>query len=139
MSMPITCTPHKDWLFYILYCGDTNMLCDLIRQCVQNIALHFLQDSDMNRILDSYLPSHTDSLHILRSKFFVLLHEDEKTRLELVHRDTKLKGYFGPVPLQKANNFYLMLHTDIIPKWVSDESITLEQFIDSLRDAYLIS
>jgi hypothetical protein len=139
MSMPITCTPHKDWLFYILYCGDTNMLCDLIRQCVKNVAAHYHYDPDMLSILEHYQPRFSDSIHVLRSKFFVLLHEDEKTRIELVHRDTKLRGYFGPVPLQKANNFYVMLHTDLIPKWVSDESITLEQFIDSLRDAYLIS
>jgi hypothetical protein len=139
MSIPMTCTPHKDWLFYVLYCGDSLMISDIIRQCIKNIGMYYENDPEIVEILTQYLPKPADSLLYLRSKLFILLNEDETTRRELVEKQKIGVGYFGPIPLSKANRFYVTLHSQIIPQWVSNEDITLSDLIDNLRMAYLIS
>ena len=138
--MPMICTPHRDWLFYILYYGDVKILTELVRQCQSNILGQYRNDPALRQILAKYDPDASrDSLLVLRAKFFVLLHEDEYTRKELVQKPATLYGSFGPVPLPKANNFYKSLNRQVVPRWVSDEDVQLYDFIDDLRMAYLVA
>lgn len=138
--MPITCGPHKDWLFYILYCGDTAMMIDVIKQCMQNIIGMHHNHPDVVDIVSKYAPdAEKDSILQLRMKFLILLEEDEYTRRELVEKKTSVKGHFGAVPLEKANQFYTTLHEQLLPMWVSDESVCLSDFLDHVRMAYLIA
>ena len=142
MSIPITCQthPHKDWLFYILYCGDASMIVSLIHQCIQNLVKNDPDDAELPGLLAFYRPDLArDSLFLLRAKLLILLDLDEYTRRELVQRQTSRKGPFGPVPVAKANRFYQQLHTVILPQWVSDETKTLATFISDVRMAYLVS
>jgi hypothetical protein len=96
-------------------------------------------DTKINDAVEKFTPLETDSLILLQCKFFVLLHEDEITRQELVTRTTLCKGYFGAVPKDKASNFYESLHNKIFPVWISNEHISIEQFIDNIRMEYLVS
>lgn len=115
------------------------MIMDLIKQCIKNIKAYHKDDPDIVQIIEKYTPTHNESLLSLRAKFFILLHEDEYTRKELVQRKTKAIGFFGPVPVEKANRFYESLHNELLHQWVSNETISLHDFVDSLRMAYLIS
>ena len=138
--MPMICAPHRDWLFYILYYGDVKLLSQLIRQCQGNILRRHHHDSALGSLLERYSPDpQKDPLLVLRAKFFVLLHEDEETRKELAEKAATSFGCFGAVPKPKASNFYHSLHHDVIPKWVSDEDVQLHDFIESLREAYLVA
>ena len=93
----------------------------------------------MNALTPYHYDAKRDSLLSLRGKLFVLLDQDEITRHELVKRNTKLIGHFGPVSIEKANGFYTALHKQVLPKWVSDETMSLEELVDELRNAYLIA
>lgn len=115
------------------------MMGNMIRQCMRNIVQYYEQDKEMKEIIAGFEPRPTDSLLSLRAKLLILLNEDEITRVELVNKTSDLKGYFGPIPLAKANRFYVALHEHLIAKWVSDECVTLDEFIDDVRMAYLIS
>lgn len=135
----MTCVPHKDWLFYILYCGDKHMITSLIQQCARNILATHDNAREIKEALDRFMPRERDGLLHLRVKFFVLLHEDELTRREFTNRTTSLVGHFGPIAVEKANNFYQEMHITIFPHWVSNEEESLDDLVNSLRMAYLIA
>jgi len=137
----MTCaiTPQRDWLLYILYCSDVQMISDLIRTSINNIKLRFKQNTTIHYLLEQYEPRQSDTLLVLQAKFIVLLHEDEGIRKELTERKVHNVGKYGPIYLEKANRFYNELHTSILPKWACDESMTLDQFIDYVRSIYLVS
>lgn len=116
------------------------MMIEIIHQCIRNIQQATEEYPVIKEILTQvYLPSVQDSVLQLRVKLLVLLDQDEVTRKELVTKKNKKRGYFGPVPLLKANAFYQALHGQLIPSWVSNEAVTLDDFIDKARMVYLIA
>lgn len=128
---------HFFW-FYLLYVFSSYVC--RVQQCIQNIRLLHHNHAGVSGVLSAYeYNADRDSLLTLRAKLFVLLDQDEVTRNELVKRNTKYIGHFGPVPLEKANRFYLALHKEVLPRWVSDETMTLDMLLDELRSAYLVA
>lgn len=39
----------------------------------------------------------------------------------------------------KAGRFYAALHDRLLPDWVKDEAVTLDEVVDRARMAYLVS
>lgn len=39
----------------------------------------------------------------------------------------------------KASRFYATLHDELLPSWVKDETVTLDEIIERVRMAYLVS
>lgn len=133
MSTPITC--RNDVLFCVLYGANTESVVGMIEESVLNIAEEY-PSGGVKEALQLLRPAEGDSLNNLRVKFFLLLNEDERMRGRLCrvqhHQMTSLCE-------RKAERFYDSLCDDLIPVWIKDETVTLEDFVDRLRAAYLVS
>lgn len=140
--MPVTCFPHRDWLFYVLYCGDISAIRQMIRRCISNILDMYSNDREqharMALLLENF-DNADDSLVVMRLKYFLLLNMDEKGRVELTKCSSNIHGNYHSVPVAKANLFYNELHNKLIPQWVSNENMSAHDLVDSIKMAYLIS
>ena len=136
MSTPCT-YPHNDWLMYILYNSDAQFLRQIIQAAMVNIENQYHTEG-VTEALRSYAVKGNDSLHTLRGKVLVLLEQDEVTRRRLCEFKSKLVRDWQPLCPAKATRFYAQLHSELIPNWVKDEEVTLSEFIDSARAAYLV-
>ena len=159
--MPITC-PHNDCLLQLLYGSDVNLLQSVIFKAAQSIELthrcvHLLfvcllagclQTNDcvdgrcthVSAALMPLLPKSGDSMHKLRGKMLILLDQDETTRKALCATGpSDLFPSRRPVCSKKATGFFQGMHSEVLPRWVKDEAVTLEDFVDEARMLYLIA
>ena len=51
----------------------------------------------------------------------------------------KLYGYIATLCPYKACAFYMQLRETVVPAWIKDERISLLDFEERLKDAYLVS
>lgn len=97
-------------------------------------------------------PAASDSVNVLRIKFFMLLCENEDMKKRISGKRTN--GLIAPLCLEKARLFYDELCDELIPEFLQvqislkkcfrnylwqDESISLAEFVDKLRTSYLHS
>ena len=136
--MPCTC-PHRDWLMYVLYGGDSEFIGQIIRGAMQGIGNAHGGAPGVTEALRVYAPQADDCLHTLRIKLLVLLDLDEPTRLRLSEYTSPMVRDWHPVCRVKATRFYLELHDSLLPGWVKDETITASDFVERVRMAYLVS
>lgn len=138
MSIPITCFPgRQDLLFHVLYGGNAAGVRALVEQAAIDVAREYPTDG-VRAALHSLRPREGDSLNRLRARFFVLLAEDEAMRRRLSEPQG---GPGGPGPLceHKARLFYDELCDELLPAFVQNQAMRLDQFVDALREAYLHS
>ena len=136
--MPCTC-PHRDWLMYILYGGDSEFIGQIIRGAMQGIERAHGGAPGVVESLRVYSPHKHDCLHTLRIKLLVLLDLDEGTRRKLSEYSSPLARDWHPVCRVKGTRFYAELHDGLLPGWVKDETINASDFVDRVRMAYLVS
>jgi hypothetical protein len=74
----------------------------------------------------------------LRGKVLVLLEQDEVTRRRLCEFKSDVVRDWQPTCPAKATRFYALLHDELIPNWVKDEGVSLSEFVDAARAAYLV-
>jgi hypothetical protein len=150
MSTPMTCgggggSQRQDVLFHVLYGAKREYISSLIEESVINIAREYGSSGKGNGMMEALQlmrPNERDSQHGLQIKFFLLLNEDEAMRRNL--SNVKLKGEGSlrsvcSVCPHKAEIFYDNLCEQLIPQWIKDCRVTHEDFVDSLRAAYLCS
>ena len=138
MSIPITCFPgRQDILFHVLYGANEGSIRSLIEQAAIDIAREYPTDG-VRAALHRMRPQDSDSLNKLRARFFALLGEAEAMRRRL---SAPASGPGMPSPLceHKARLFYDELCDDLLPAFVQNQTLRLDQFVDSLREAYLRS
>ena len=88
--------------------------------------------------LQQMRPSDGDSLNKLRAKFFLLLCENEAMRKRMCEpRDSSM--FIAPLCHEKARLFYDELCDELVPRFLQNETVTLDVFVDWLREAYLHS
>lgn len=133
----MTCYTQKDPLFHILFVADPDFIKRLIEESVIYISREY-PNKAVHEALVSLRPSETDSLNKLRAKFFILLNQDMHMHKRLVE-PTEKSSVLCPVDRFKANVFFEDLNMHLIPAYAQDHKITLEQFIDSIRESYLCS
>ena len=155
--MSIPCTyPHNDWLMYVLYTGDNAFMAQIIRDAARGIERAH-RSEPVSDALRAYEPGPTDCSHTLRMKLLVLLDQvrppnparpsrpltrlpqDEATRRRLCEFQSDLARDWRPVCKVKATRFYETLHEELLPAWVKDETVTLDEAVERARMAYLIS
>ena len=86
------------------------------------------------------LPKSGDSINKLRGKVLILLDQDEATRVALCASGaSELFPTRRPVCPKKATGFFQGMHNEVLPRWVKDETVTLENFVDEARMLYLIA
>lgn len=138
MSTPITCLPKRqDVLFHVLYCSDFEYIKQLIEESVIYIA-HEYPSAGVHAALQTMRPSERDTLDKLRARFFILLNQDMHMRKRL-GKDPGKSCILSNVCDFKANRFYDELNNRVIPAFAQDETMSLEAFIESLRDTYICS
>lgn len=140
--MPITCVPgpHHDWLQYVLYSSDVNMIQQIIMSAYKNIEKRFARYPQVATALRPFAPNPmTDSLNTLQIKMLLLMDLDEGVRVHLCNYKTDLVRDRRPLCPRKATRFYTELHYTLIPAWLQDADVTHDKFIDDVRGAYLVS
>lgn len=114
---------------------------DFIKRLIEESVIYISREypnKAVHEALVSLRPSETDSLNKLRAKFFILLNQDMHMHKRLVE-PTEKSSVLCPVDRFKANVFFEDLNMHLIPAYAQDHKITLEQFIDSIRESYLCS
>lgn len=132
----------RDLLSHVLYGANTGFIARLIEESVINVSREYSAWDGVAEALQLLRPQEGDSLHKLQIKFFVLLNEDETMRRNL--SNVKEEGQTGMLMVcslcpHKAERFYDALCDELVPKWIRDCRVTHEAFVDSLRQAYLVS
>lgn len=142
MSMPMTCAGKRDMLSHVLYGANAGFIGRLIEESVINLGREYSAWGGVAEALQLLRPREGDSLHALQIKFFVLLNEDETMRRNL--SNVREEGQTGMLMVCslcpfKAERFYDALSDELIPGWIKDCRVGHEAFVDSLRQAYLVS
>ena len=136
MSIPITCSGRKDYLFHILYGGNAQMIRSFIEQSVIDVAREYPTDG-VRDALHLLRPRDGDSLNRLRALFFLLLAEDEAMRRRVCAAPSG--QMVAPFCEHRARLFYDELCDELIPAFVQRQEMRLDEFVDALRGAYLHS
>ena len=132
--MPSTCT--KDPVMYVLYHSNRDFIECLIRQCIANITAQHSSD-DLRAELHVLTPAPDEPMASLRLRFFLLLNIDEGMRADLVNKD--LGSFIPRLDAGKACRFYDDLADRLVPEWMKNESVTIQDAVDSITEAYLVS
>jgi hypothetical protein len=115
-----------DIIFSVLYTGNIDLILDII--------LHMIsaQNCEWDTTHVRTLP-----LNTLRVAFFLLMHRDSQFKEQTLAGWPEI-NISGLAPT-KASHFFQWLYHDIIEKFLIDERITHEMFLDQVTDLYLVS
>ena len=133
----MTCYTQKDPLFHILFVSDNDFIIRLIEESIISISREYSSNAVREALVD-LRPKESDSLNKLRAKFFILLNQDTHMHKRLIN-PTEKSCVLCPVDRYKANVFFEDLNMNVIPAYAQDHTVTLEQFVDNIRDSYLCS
>lgn len=114
-----------------------NFMMRLIEESIINISREYACEGVHDALADMR-PSNKETIDKLRAKFFIMLNQDQQMRKKL-SEDSGKSSIVKHVCKFKASVFYKALKTRVIPDFAQDESMSLETFIDNLRDCYLCS
>ena len=139
--MPRICqTPpgqYQDILMHIIYSGGAEpLLRSLIAESLRNIADDF-PTPGVRAALATLAPTADTPLAALRVRFFLLLNQDHRMRVRLCHG--KISPHLPPVCAYKACILYEQLKESVVPAWIKNETITLLDLAENLKDAYLVA
>ena len=138
--MPRICQPQSsenDIVMHLLFNGGSiALLRALISESVRNISETFPTEGVRSALRD-ISPGPDASLACLRARFFLLLNMDHLMRSRLCQE--RVAGHLAPVCPHKACNLYDQLHETVVPLWIKDERIELQDFVERLKDAYLVA
>ena len=141
--MPMICQDThtrqcQDVLMHLLYSGNcAALLRSLIAQSVRNIAAEHPGSAGVRQALLPFVPSASMSHATLRAVFFVLLNRDSRMRDTLCAK--RVAPYLPELCPHKACRFYDSLDETVVPGWVKDEGMHILEFVESLKEAYLVS
>lgn len=121
---------------YLLFHGGSDaLLRRLIQTSVNNILGEFPY-ANIQASLRPYLSCPHASPNLLRAIFMVLLERDGKMRASLC-QDQAVQGLPRLCP-QKACRLYDMLTVNI-DDWIKNEKIGLPDFVELIKDSYLVA
>ena len=143
MSMPRICQEThtrqcQDVLMHLLYSGHCEQLLhSLIMQSIHNIAADHPASEGVRQALIPFIPPPNCPPAMLRSIFFILLNQDSKMRDSLC--TSRTLPYLPPLCPHKACRLYDHLKETVVVEWVKNENMHLLEFVESLKEAYLVS
>lgn len=124
---------------HILYSGNCEfILHSLIVESVNNIAAEHPASDGVRRALAPFIPTKERPMPpaMLRAVFFILLNQDSKMRESLCTK--RILPYLPTLCPHKACRFYDCLKDSVVTEWVKNERIHLLDFVESLKEAYLV-
>ena len=125
---------------HILYSGNCEVLLrSLIVESINNIAAEHPASDGVRQALVPYIPTQERPMSpaMLRAVFFILLNQDSKMRDMICTKRTL--PYLPELCPHKACRLYDCLKDSVVAEWVKNENIHLLEFVDSLKEAYLVS
>ena len=126
----------QDTLMYLLFHGGSDtLLRTLIERSVNNILGEFPYDN-VRDALRPFLSCPSASIALLRAIFVVLLHRDGAMRSDLC--ETQHIPQIPRLCPQKACRLYNMI-AENIDEWVKDERIGTMDFVEVIKDSYLVA
>jgi hypothetical protein len=145
MSIPSICQEAhtrqcQDVLMHILYSGNSEgLLKSLIVESINNIVAEHPASDGVRQALVPFIPTSERPMPpaLLRAVFFILLNQDSKMRDSLCTKRTL--PYLPTLCPHKACRFYDSLKDSVVTEWVRNESIHLLDFVESLKETYLVS
>jgi hypothetical protein len=140
MSMPIICNEaHRQcqdtFMYLLFYGGSDTLLRSLIQTSVNNILSEFPGDN-IRDALGPFLSCPQASPHLLRAIFIVLLEKDEKMRVSLCE-ESHVPG-LNKLCVHKACRLYDTLTLNI-DDWIKNEEMEILDFVETIKDSYLVS
>ena len=121
---------------YVLYHGNRDFVEQLISQCTANLRSQHSTD-EMQAQLQAMQPAPDEPMASLRLRFFLLLNVDASMRSDLVKKD--LAAFIPRLDAGKACRFYDDLADRLVPEWMKNESVTIQDAVESITEAYLVS
>ena len=125
---------------HILYSGNCEVLLrSLIKESINNIAAEHPASDGVRQALIPYIPTQERPMPpaMLRAVFFILLNQDSKMRDSICTKRTL--PYLPELCPHKACRLYDCLKDSVVAEWVKNENIHLLEFVESLKEAYLVS
>ena len=120
---------------HVIYSGGAEpLLRFLISESLKNIAEDF-PTPGVRAALASLSPTADTPLAGLRVRFFLLLNQDQRMRVRLCQG--KISSHLAPVCAYKACSLYAQLSESVVPAWIKNETISLLDLAENLKDAYL--
>lgn len=122
---------------HVIYSGGAEpLLRSLIAESMRNIADDF-PTAGVRAALASLAPTAETPIAALRVLFFLLLNQDHRMRSRLCYG--KIAPYLNPVCAYKACNLYEQIRETVVPAWIKNETVTLLDLAENLKDAYLVA
>ena len=125
---------------HLLYSGNSEgLLKSLIVESINNIVAEHPASDGVRRALAPFVPREDRPMPpaMLRAVFFILLNQDSRMRDCLC--TTRIQPYLQPLCPYKACRFYDCLKDSLVSTWVRNESIHLLEFVETIKETYLVS
>ncbi len=121
---------NMDLIMYVLYSGDEIFVMDMVRKVSTEVADKY-NVQDIKKIL-----CHTDKPMFYRCLFFLMLNFHKDFRYWVLNDETQGLRKICPF---KATRFLLSLKNEIVPKFLMNEKVQLQEFERSIKISYIQS
>jgi hypothetical protein len=127
----------QDSLMFLLFSfASEKLLRQLVCESMNNVLEDF-HTPGVRAALEAFAPKRETSLAHLKLYFCMLLNVDERMRRRLC--SSQIDWSLQRVCPNKACVFYDQLRETLMPAWLKDETVSLLDMNERLKDAYLVS
>ena len=124
-------TRHMDLIMYVLYSNDYRFVCDMVVKVTREVA----SENACEELL--LLTQHRqENLLLYKCLFFFMLNFHCKFRYWVINENTL---GLQPVCPYKAARFLQMLRNDLIPKFLVNEAVGMDDFEHQIKIEYIRS
>jgi hypothetical protein len=160
MSIPMTCIHGRhDMLFHLVYGENRGVLMEFVRASAQR--LYSITENKMLQETMICILNDPESVSLQKSRalFFLLMNVDMPTKqylcdttdrkllavalnilpvdVDLTHSSVMLGA--KPPSVAKLESFFARLSHEIVPNWMQNQSLILDDFVNTVKDEYIIS
>ena len=121
---------NMDLIMYVLYSGDEIFVMNMVRKVSTEVADKY-NVQDIKKILN-----HNDKPMLYRCLFFLMLNFHKDVRYWVLSDETLGLRKICPY---KATRFLLSLKNEIIPKFLMDEKVQLQELERNIKMYYIVS
>jgi hypothetical protein len=121
---------NMDLIMYVLYSGDEIFVMDMVRKVSTEVADKY-NVPDIKKIL-----CHNDKPMLYRCLFFLMLNFHKDFRFWVLNDETQGLRKICPF---KATRFLLSLKNEIVPKFLMNEKVQLQEFERNIKISYIQS
>lgn len=121
---------NMDLIMYVLYSGDEIFVMDMVRKVSTEVAEKY-NVQDIKKIL-----GHNDKPMLYRCLFFLMLNFHKDFRFWVLNDEGQGLRKICPF---KATRFLLSLKNEIVPKFLMNEKVQLQEFERSIKISYILS